>query len=216
MLKQLPVYAGQYVTLRQVWSSFQELLDQDLEDCIDTGFQKLDIHNERQISIGVLKQALLSSMRLHTKKSLKVVTKQLMRQLNDSFSLKSYSEQSFRGFILSCLRPDRLKNHQTNLDKIGDAYCNDGFGPSDAKEFIEDLDYFIGGKGAAPQARPQTHVPATVGFLESTEVAQVSNRSHQQPNQYINTKAKTKKGGKGKLIKGILKKSSSLENHIFQ
>ena len=40
-------------------SSFEELLDEDLEDCIDRGFDKLDIRDEKAISIEAMKQALI-------------------------------------------------------------------------------------------------------------------------------------------------------------
>ena len=45
----------------------QELLDQDLEDCIEQSFDKIDIRDERKVSIKIIKQALKSTVSLHNK-----------------------------------------------------------------------------------------------------------------------------------------------------
>lgn len=54
----------QSVTLDQVIKSVQELLDNDLEHCIDEAFNKLDIRDDHKVMIRVIKLALFSSMRL--------------------------------------------------------------------------------------------------------------------------------------------------------
>ena len=71
MLSKLPVYAEQFVTYQQIINCFEELLDEDLDDCIERGFDKLDIRDDKEISISLLKQALQSSYKLNTKKAIK-------------------------------------------------------------------------------------------------------------------------------------------------
>ena len=63
-MKPLPVNEDQSVTLDQVIKSVQELLDNDLEHCIDEAFNKLDIRDDHKVMIRVIKMALFSSMRL--------------------------------------------------------------------------------------------------------------------------------------------------------
>ena len=55
------------MTLDQVVKSVQNLLDEDLEHCIDQAFEKLDIRDESKISLKVIKQALYSTLKLHNK-----------------------------------------------------------------------------------------------------------------------------------------------------
>ena len=94
-------------------------MDQDLDDCIDQGFDKLDIRAEFKIPIKSIEKALFSSFGLNHKTSVKQILKTMQRHLNDSqMSCKNYSKQTFHSFILSCLRPDRLASKQSAVDKI--------------------------------------------------------------------------------------------------
>ena len=95
----------------------------------------------------MIKQAILGSMKLHNKTSMKILLKQMMRHLNDSFEFKTYSKQSFRGFILSCLRPARLAKYLTKCDEIGEAYLDRA--AKETEFYIKDLEKMVG-TGAAP------------------------------------------------------------------
>ena len=68
MFKKVPkIYPEQKLTLDQVWNLLNELLDEDLEECIMHGFEKLDIHDESSVKIKALKMALFSTFTLHRK-----------------------------------------------------------------------------------------------------------------------------------------------------
>ena len=77
LLKPLPVYEEQYVTLDQVIKSVEELLDNDLEHCIDEAFNKLDIRDDHKVMIRVIKSALFSSMKLQKKTQMKQYNKEM-------------------------------------------------------------------------------------------------------------------------------------------
>ena len=102
----------------------QELLDNDLEHCIDEAFNKLDIRDDHKVMIRVIKAALFSSMKLQKKTQMKQYNKEMQRHLNDSFNLKSYSKNAFKGFLLKVLRPEKLLREQSELEKISNKYIN--------------------------------------------------------------------------------------------
>ena len=55
----------------------QKALDIDLRHCIDAGFEKLNIFNENYLKIKTIKMALMTTMKLHNKTSMKVHLKNL-------------------------------------------------------------------------------------------------------------------------------------------
>ena len=71
LLGQLPIRdESQRVSYEQVTVSIQQLLDQDLDDCIGRGFEKLDIRDENRVSINALRTALFYTTPLYNVKQL--------------------------------------------------------------------------------------------------------------------------------------------------
>ena len=63
-------------------------------------------------------------MKLQKKTQMKQYNKEMQRHLNDSFNLKSYSKNAFKGFLLKVLRPEKLLREQSELEKISNKYIN--------------------------------------------------------------------------------------------
>ena len=96
LFSQFPAKPEQLVTFSSIQSSVQTALDNDLKHCIDAGFEKLDIFNEKHLRIKTIKMALLTTMKLHNKTSMKVHLKNLQRVLNDSFiKRQKYAKKDF-------------------------------------------------------------------------------------------------------------------------
>lgn len=141
LLGQLPIKdESQRVSYEQVTVSIQQLLDQDLDDCIGRGFEKLDIRDENRVSINALRTALFYTTPLYNCKQLdgngkdfkkekdrqqrfRRFLKQMYKYLNESFAINAFDSDNFKNFILSVLQPERVKKQQTQAEKIASNHC---------------------------------------------------------------------------------------------
>ena len=109
----------------------------------------------------------------------------MLRHLNDSFTLKTYSKRAFRGFILTCLRPQIINSEKDSINDISQSYI-DRVHERDEVSSMRDLGVLI--KGAAPQVRIQ--IPTEINTRDSDSDMSASSQPRGRPKEadliYIN------------------------------
>lgn len=65
LLGLLPYSKDLDLTLKEVLSSVKELLKVDLDDCIQAGFKKLDVHQEDGLDLRLIGKGILKNCKHH-------------------------------------------------------------------------------------------------------------------------------------------------------
>ena len=97
---------------------FTDLFTQDLDDIIIQGFNKLDITNDGQVSVIILKQALLLNNNSHVQVPLKMVNKRLIKELEDNHRCDTFNKANFLTYFKTVLFDDDKKSKSFELYEL--------------------------------------------------------------------------------------------------
>ena len=89
---------NQKLTYYQCFDAVKEMLFNDFDSCVKAGFEKLEIR-PNEISIQVIKYALISSIKLCDIMKINKIFKKMNRYLNNSYNERSYNASRFRVFM---------------------------------------------------------------------------------------------------------------------
>ena len=70
------------------------VLENDLNDCTETGFQKLEVFRNQQIACQLIKEALFTQIKGHNNKNVKKSMQKIMRHLNFFSQQMQFCDQS--------------------------------------------------------------------------------------------------------------------------
>ena len=70
------------LTMQETSWLINSVLENDLNDCTDIGFQKLEVFRNQQIACQLIKEALFTQIRGHNDKKVKKSMQKIMRSLN--------------------------------------------------------------------------------------------------------------------------------------
>ena len=83
LIDKLQISKDAMLSYEDAIDSFRSQFEHDLDDIIEQGFNKLDISNDGQISVKVIRQALRLTNKMHSQVSLKNINRQLTEELEE-------------------------------------------------------------------------------------------------------------------------------------
>ena len=113
------------LTLHEITWLINCVLENDLNDCTESGFQKLEVFRTQQIACQLIKEALFTQIKGHNDKKVKKSMQKILRHLNFFSQQMQFCDQRL---LRSCF--ESIADKKSSFDMTNDPVMNRNTGPS--------------------------------------------------------------------------------------